>query len=134
MYNIRVHYDNGDSITTRINANVSEIVNYYLDKPMYGPATPGKHASGMFSVKAGREAPEQDLSARARCVEFLDGPAGRYGRENTRILRRVYSLSDGFMHRHGLYHRFRFSADVYDRFSPVPVGKNDAAYISGMFD
>lgn len=112
MYNIRVHYDNGDSITTRINANVSEIVNYYLDKPMYGV----------------------DLSARARCVEFLDGPAGRYGRENIRILRRVYSLSDGFMHRHGLWSRIRFTADVYDRFSPVPIEKNDAVYISGMFD
>ena len=112
MYNIRVHYDNGDSITTRINANVSEIVNYYLDKPMYGV----------------------DLSARARCVEFLDGPTGRYGRENIRILRRVYSLSDSFMQRYDLYSRFRFTADVYDRFSPVPIDKIDAVYINGMFD
>lgn len=111
MYNIRVHYDNGDSITTRINANVSEIVNYYLDKPMYGV----------------------DLSARARCVEFLDGPALRY-RSDTTILRRVYSLSDAFMKRHNLHSRYRFTADVYDRFSPVPVDKEDAAYIHGMFD
>lgn len=111
MYNIRVHYDNGDSITTRINANVSEIVNYYLDKPMY----------------------EQDLNARARCVEFLDGPALRY-RSDTTILRRVYSLSDAVMQRCNLYNRFRFTADVYDRFSPVPIDREDAAYISGMFD
>ena len=111
MYNIRVHYDNGDTITTRINADVSEIVNYYLDKPMYGV----------------------DLSARARCVEFLDGPALRY-RPNTTILRRVYSLSDAFMNRHNLYNRFRFTANVYDRFSPVPIYCEDAAYISGMFD
>lgn len=111
MYNICVHYDNGDSIATRINANVSEIVNYYLDKPMYGV----------------------DLSARARCVEFLDGPALRY-RPNTTILRRVYSLSDAFMNRHNLHNRYRFTADVYDRFSPVPIDCEDAAYISGMFD
>lgn len=111
MYNIRVHYDNGDSITTRINADVSEIVNYYLDKPMYGV----------------------DLSARARCIEFLDGPVLPFRPQET-ILRRVYSLSDAYMKRHNLYNRFRFTADVYDRFSPVPIDREDAAYISGMFD
>lgn len=111
MYNIRVHYDNGDSITTRINANVSEIVNYYLDKPMYGV----------------------DLSARARCIEFLDGPVLPFRPQET-ILRRVYSLSDAYMKRHKLYNRFRFAADVYNGFSPIPTDHEDAAYTSGMFD
>ena len=111
MYTIRVHYDNGDTITTRINADVSEIVNYYLDKPMYA----------------------QDLTARARCIEFEDGPALRC-RPDTTILRRVYSLSDAVMQRCNLYNRFRFTANVYDRFSPVPTAREDAAYIPGMFD
>lgn len=111
MYNIRVHYDNGDSITTRINANVSEIVNYYLDKPMYGV----------------------DLSARARCIEFLDGPVLPFRPQET-ILRRVYSLSDAVMQRCNLYSRFRFTADVYNGFSPVSAKSEDAAYIPGMFD
>lgn len=111
MYTIRVYYDNGDSITTRINADVSEIVSYYLDKPMYN----------------------HDLTARARCIEFLDGPALRY-RPDTTILRRVYSLSDAVMQRCNLYNRFRFTANVYNGFSPVPTGHEDAAYILGMFD
>ena len=111
MYTIRVHYDNGDTITTRINADVSEIVNYYLDKPMYA----------------------QDLNARARCIEFEDGPALRC-RPDTTILRRVYSLSDAVMQRCNLYNRFRFTADVYNGFGPAPTAREDAAYISGMFD
>ena len=110
-HSIRVHYDNGDSITTRINATVSEIINYYLDKPMYGV----------------------DLSARARCVEFLDGPVLPFSPQET-VLRRVYSLSDAYMKRHKLYNRYRFTADVYNGFSPIPTYHEDAAYTIGMFD
>ena len=108
-HTIRVHYDNGDSITTRINATVSEIVNYYLDKPMYGV----------------------DLSARARCVEFLDLPCWRDSSGMFHHLLRIYSISDRYMRRYNLVNRFRYTASVYDRFSPVPRYKDDAAYLSG---
>lgn len=114
MYTIRVHYDNGDSITTRINGSVSEIVNYYLDKPCFFEY-PGK---------------KQETKAVARCIEFLDvRPTRRRGNDAER-LRRVYSVSEKLMARRNLYSKFRctYDTDVFCGFRPT-----DCAYIPGMF-
>lgn len=115
MYTIRVHYDNGDSITTRINGTVSDIVNYYLDKP-YFFERPGK---------------KQETKAVARCIEFLDvRPARRCGNDVER-LRRVYSLSQAYMQRHdNCWTKFRVTYET-DRFCGYDV--YDCAYIPGMF-
>ena len=58
MYNIRVHFDNGDHIDTRINGDIDTIVHYYLDHRFPSLAESGK-----------------ETTAKAQCVEFLDRPA-----------------------------------------------------------
>ena len=89
MHTIIVRFDNGDSITTRINAQIPTIVNYYLDRQF------------PFEDESGRES-----MATARCIEFLDEPPIPWG--DIRITpKRVYSLSEYIMRRRGLYDRFR---------------------------
>jgi|GEM_PF-4582626 len=89
MRTIIIHFDNGDSITTGINAQIPTIVNYYLDRQF------------PFEDESGNE-----TTATARCVEFLDEPPISWG--DIKITpKRVYSLSESFMRRHGLYERFR---------------------------
>ena len=113
MNNIRVHFDNGDSITTRINGEVSDIVRYYLDNVF------------TFETENGNE-----TTAKARCIEFLDQP-GRYMAGRVERLHRVYSISEDVKERYNLYSTFRFTA-----FYPCFYGdeKTDAAYLFGMFD
>lgn len=89
MRTITVHFDNGDSFTTRINASVGTIVNYYLDRQF------------PFENESGRE-----TMATARCIEFLDEERVPWG-DIKITLKRVYSLSASVMRRRGLYDRFR---------------------------
>ena len=113
MNNIRVHFDNGDSITTRINGEVSDVVRYYLDK------------SFTFENEKGKEE-----TARARCIEFMDQP-GRLIAGRVERLYRVYSISEAVKARYDLYNTFRCTF-----FTPAFVGdeKHDCAYLFGMFD
>ena len=117
MKTIIVHYDNGDRIATRINATVEEIVNMYLDMPViYEDFETGK-----------------ETRAYARAVEFLDGVPARKAWGGIYQLRRVYSVSREMMERCGLYSKIRFTAYDHTGFSPIPK-RQDAAYITGMFD
>lgn len=117
MKTIIVHYDNGDRITTRINATVEEIVRHYLDMPVV-----------YENLETGEE-----TRAYARSIEFLDGVPARKAWGGLYQLRRVYSISQNEMERYNLSSKFRFTAYDYSGFSPI-AKKNDAAYISGMFD
>ena len=108
MYTIRVHYDNGDSITTRINASVSKIVAYYLDQPMYG----------------------NDLNARGRCVEFMDVRPTLRRNGVVEILRRVYTVSEKYMERCNLCNKFRCTTERPEFYG---YSVSDFAYIPGLF-
>ena len=117
MKTITVHYDNGDRITTRINATVDKIVNIYLDNPIiYDDFETGK-----------------ETRAYARAVEFLDGVPARKAWGGFYQLRRVYSVSREMMERCDLHSKFRFTAYDFTGFSPIH-NRQDAAYIAGMFD
>ena len=114
---IRVHYDNGDSIETKINATVPEIVRYYLDKKQ------------SFSYGDGPE-----TMATARCVEFVGGIMFYpHGFKSCHELTRVYSISDKFMKRHDLYNKFRCTVKVWDSWGPW-YRKEDYAYIGQTFE
>lgn len=115
MYNIRVHFDNGDHIDTRINGNIETIVDYYLDHRFPFLADNGK-----------------ETMATARCVEFLDRPTQK--RYPHRCVHRVYSLSEKFMERCEMSSKFRctFTTPSGSLFPPFD-DKTDCAYIPGMF-
>lgn len=114
---IRVHYDNGDSIETKINATVPEIVSYYLDKKQ------------SFSYGDGPE-----TMATARCVEFVGGIMSYNKWTNkSEELSRVYSISDRFMKRHDLYNKFRCTVKVWDSWGPW-YSTEDYAYIGQTFN
>ena len=114
---IRVHYDNGDSIETKINATVPEIVSYYLDKKQ------------SFSYGDGPE-----TMATARCVEFVGGIMSYNKWTNkSEELSMVYSISDKFMKRHDLSNKFRCTEKCYDNFMPS-YWKKDYAYIGQTFN
>ena len=117
MYNIRVHFDNGDRIDTRINGDIDTIVNYYLDHQF------------PFLDDHGKE-----TTAKARCVEFLDRPRQDLSPHTYRRIHRVYSLSEKYMKRHELYTKIRCSFST-----PSPSmfisrwDTHDCAYVPSMF-
>lgn len=118
---IKVNYDNGDYIITRINATISEIIKWYnLGTPVV--------VSEDFET--GKE-----YRATARSIEFLDHNNSRnYWSGKRQELKRVYSISEKFMKRYDLYHKFRFTVYEYedDLFSPKPrYITHDAAYLDG---
>ena len=117
MREIRVHFDNGDHIETRINGDIDTIVNYYLDH------------SFPFLSESGKE-----VTAKARCVEFLNCKPveNHYGK--VRRLLRVYTVSESRMKFLGLESKIRCTFS-----SPNPSlfisqwDKHDCAYVPGMF-
>ena len=115
---IIVHFDDGDYIITRINATISEIVNYYLD-----------------CIRVTENADGTKNITRARSIEFLDHNNTRnYWNGKRQELKRIYSISEDFMKRHELTRKFRFTLYEYepDNFSPKPrYTKRDAAYLDG---
>ena len=117
MYNIRVHFDNGDHIDTRINGDIDTIVNYYLDHKF------------PFLSESGKE-----TVATARCVEFLDRPRQDLPSHSYRRIHRVYSLSEKYMKRHELYTKFRCMYTRPNESLFIPFDdKTDCAYVPGMF-
>ena len=117
MYNIRIHFDNGDHIDTRINGDIDKIVNYYLDHPF------------PFLTESGKE-----TTAKARSVEFLDRPTLKTSKGFPRRLHRVYSISERIMKEAQLESKLRctFSTPNPSLFISYDV-MHDCAYIPGMF-
>jgi hypothetical protein len=115
---IKVHYDNGNTITTRINATVSDIINLYIDRPT------------VFEDDKGRE-----QIAMARCVEFLNAPARKpWAVASYRMqLKRVYSISREYMDRYDLFSKIRVTARLIDDFMPI-IETSDFAYITGALE
>lgn len=115
---IKINFDDGDYIITRINATVSEIVNYYLDR-----------------IRITENADGTENITRARSIEFLDhNNARNYWNGKRQELKRIYSISEDFMKRHELTRKFRFTLYEYepDNFSPKPrYTRHDAAYLDG---
>ena len=115
---IKVHYDNGDTIETKINGTVSEIVRYYLDN------------KAVFERDG-----ETEYLATARCIEFIGEPYRKpYPKaEYWRQLLRVYSITKKTMEKYDLHYKFRctFYTDGQTYFVPI---KDDCAYFFGMFD
>lgn len=99
MRTIIVHFDNGNSITTQINATIGTVVSYYLDRQF-----PFEDESGHESMST------------ARCIEFVEEPRIQLGDIGI-TLKRVYSLSESYMRRHNLYYRFRV-----EYFAHYPTG------------
>ena len=114
---ILVHYDNGDTVETSINASVQDIVNIYLDKKT------------SFSYDDGPE-----TIATARCIEFLDAPLYRpwKGAKFMREPGRVYSVSKKYMKKHGLSSKFRCTFRDWDEWGPW-YKTVDCAYIGQDF-
>lgn len=113
MRNIRVHFDNGDSIETRIDGDIQTIVNYYLDRQF------------PFEDESGKEA-----MATARSVDFLDDTAVPWNGKSVTV-KRVFSLSEQYMRHYCLDHRFRVDFIVRkDDFHDMVYS---CAYVPGMF-
>ena len=116
MHEIRVHFDNGDYIDTRINGDIDTIVHYYLDH--------------QFPFLDGRG---KETMAKARCVEFLDSVIVPVRGKEYRLIR-VYSISDSMLKRHQLYSNFRFTVEETRRLAVWSMKyREDAAYVPGMF-
>ena len=117
MYNIRVHFDNGDHIDTRINGDIDTIVHYYLDHRFPSLAESGK-----------------ETTAKAQCVEFLDRPAQKMQNGSYRKVHRVYCLTEKRMEQYRLESKIRCSFST-----PNPSmfisrwDTHDCAYVPGMF-
>ena len=117
MYNIRVHFDNGDHIDTRINGDIDTIVNYYLDH------------SFPFLTESGKE-----TTAKARCVEFLDRPVQITSNRSWRRVHRVYSISEKHMERYGLNNKIRCTFFTPNPSMFIPYDeRHDCAYVPGIF-
>ena len=116
MHEIRVHFDNGDHIDTRINGSVDTIVNYYLDH--FFP----------FLTESGKE-----TTAKARCVEFLDDLIVHMCGKDFRLVR-IYSLKDSYLKKNELLSKFRVTLEETRHLTVCTMkNKEDAAYIPGMF-
>lgn len=115
MKTIIVHYDNGDRITTGINATVEEIVRLYLDKSI---------------IYENYETGEETM-AYARSIEFIDVLPAMKAWGGVYCLRRIYSVSRRFQERYNLINKIRFTAHDYSKFIPEKI---DAAYVPGLFD
>lgn len=118
MKQILIHYDNGDTIRTRINATVQQIVSMYLDR---------------VTVFNNGDGPE--TTATARCIEFLDAPARKPWKaaKYAQQLARVYSISPEYMKRHDLHSKHRCTVRQFDDFMPT-VETSDFAYIPGALE
>lgn len=116
MYEIRVHFDNGDHIDTRISGDIDTIVRYYLDHKF------------PFADESGRE-----TTATARCVQFFPPVHMKHHGTECSLLK-VYSLSPARMARLNLYFPFR-AVVLEERRSAARAMKykNSFAYVPGMF-
>ena len=120
MRTIKVHYDDGDTIITRIRASIPECVKMYLRG---------------HRVKENYETGEEIHSC-GRCVEFLDRNQYTDSHRNVHVVKRVYSVSDAYMRHYDLFNRFRYTENVYSLGNWMFMGelaerncKNDAAYL-----
>lgn len=90
---IKVHFDNGDTITTGFSGTVNDAVKHYIDRP--------------FTFGTGEEC-DPEYQTIARSIEFLDGsPVQRLSGGRFRRLKRVYSISKAYMERYDLYCKIR---------------------------
>ena len=115
MREIRVHFDNGDHIDTRINGSIDTIVHHYL-----GNKFP-------FANESGRETMET-----ARCIEFLDDIRVPWNDHFQATVNRVYTLSPSYMKRHALFSPIRVEFTTH-----YPTGTamlQRCSYQPGMFD
>lgn len=120
MRTIKVHYDDGDVLITRIRATIPECVKMYLRG---------------YRVKENYQTGKETYS-HGRCIEFLDRNQYNGFDGKVHVVKRVYSLSDAFMRRYDLHSRFRFTENVYSkedwRFAEEFAQreyKHDAAYL-----
>lgn len=117
MRTIKVHYDNGDYIVTRINGTIPEIVKWY------NLGTPRVVSEDFETGK--------EYRAAARSIEFLDHNRRRNRQGRIEELKRIYSISEEYKNRYGLISKFRYTLYEYeaDNFSPKPrYIQHDAAY------
>ena len=116
---IKVHYDDGDSMITRIRATIPECAKMYLDKPMIAE----DYETGKEYRKYGR------------AIEFLDRNMYINDDGDVNVIKRVYSISDKFKEKNVLYNKFRFTESVYKRSDWMFGGedadhyKHDAAFL-----
>lgn len=116
MYEIRVHFDNGDHIDTRINGSIDTIVNYYLNQKF------------PFLSESGRE-----YMSVARCVEFFPPVPVKFRGIDCHLMK-VYSLSPKMMARYHLVYPFRaVLMEVHHTFVCTMKWKNHFAYVPDMF-
>lgn len=96
MMTLKIHYDNGDAITTCFNGTVDDAVKYYIDK---------KH---VFNYG------EREEMAIGRAIEFLSGGDFRQRGGRYETLKRIYSISPAYMERYGLINKIRQTWSVED--------------------
>ena len=115
-----MHYDDGDTVVTKIRATIPECVRMYLQG---------------YMVKENFDTGEETRSY-GRCIEFLDRNQYADSHGNVHVVKRVYSISDAYMGRYNLFNRFRYTENVYSPENWMFMGElaerkyqNDAAYL-----
>lgn len=116
MRTIIIHFDNGDSIRTRINGTVQDIVDYYIDKP--------------FTLENDRM---EEVQATCRAIEFLDPVKVPWTENAYRILKRIHSLSDRYMQRNWILYKIRADYEIHYENTGAIISAS-CAYTTGMFD
>ena len=121
MRTIKIHYDDGNVVITRIRATIPECVKMYL--------------RGYMIAKEDFETGVETHS-HGRCVEFLDRNQYADSHGNVHVVKRVYSISDAYMQRYNLFNRYRYTENVYSPENWMFMGEhaerkchNDAAYL-----
>lgn len=115
MRSIITYYDNGDKIATKINANIDQIVNYYLGKQF------------TFADNAGKE-----KAVTCRAIKFLDPIQIPTKKNASVVVRHICTLSDEYMRRHRLTNPIRVEYMVHYHGTGAEV-KAFCSYKPGMF-
>ena len=115
MRSIITYYDNGDKIATKINANIDQIVNYYLGKQF------------TFADSAGKE-----KAVTCRAIKFLDPIQIPTKKNASVVVRHICTLSDEYMRRYRLTNRIRVEYMVHYH-GTGKKAKSNCAYKPGMF-
>lgn len=115
MRSIITYYDNGDKVATKINANIDQIVNYYLGKQF------------PFADSGGKEG-----MATCRAVKFLDSIRIPWKESADAVVRCAYTLSEERMRRYQLTNPVRVEFVAHYKGTGVKM-KTSCAYTPGMF-
>lgn len=116
---VKVYFDDGDHIETRINGSVADVVRYYLGTD---------DAPGMVRYyESDDDRPER--FARARAVVFVEGGRVRRYDDARKVLKRVYRIRAGEGRYTDCAYPLRCSYSHYQNGATRPAWVDDFAYL-----